>query len=164
MRRANAALNEEAERLPDNLARIISVAYQGVGGEWRSLQFKTPSEYRRMFSVSGGSPYVYTIIGHEILFGPYASSVSDETTSPRVEVVYWATPVPLSDVETTNEVLVEYPEIYLFGALTFASHFIVSDQAPIWQAALAEAVFEANEQTDETIQEGVQASPSDIAP
>lgn len=164
MRRATTALNEEDERLPSNLARIININYKSTGGEWKALQYVTPRQYRAQFAYAGSPPDVYTTIGHEILVAPYASEDTDEGSSPTLEVIYWSKPVPLSDTNTTNEVLEDYPEIYLYGALVQSALWIQSDMLQVWMGMLEQAINEANDETEDTVHEGVQMTPSDAAP
>lgn len=164
MRRAIAKLNEAVEFLPFNLVAIHTISYQSTAGAWHPLQYVTPRQLRAGYSTAGSPPYVYTLVGHEILFGPFVETAQDELTSPCFEVIYWSKPVALSASQQTNEILEHYPEIYLYGAAVEAARYLVSDQLPDFQQALSEAIAVANDRAETEVIEGMQLTPGDWAP
>jgi hypothetical protein len=148
--------------MPTNLAALISLSYMSTGSAWKPLQCVTIEQLRRNFSVAG-DPDVYAIVGHEILFGPFVQPDVDLADAATIEMIYWQKPTALSDLAPTNEILLAYPDLYMYAVLVEAARFIVSDQLPAWQQALSDVIFDANQQAQDTNYEGIYMSPADGA-
>jgi hypothetical protein len=162
MRRATTKVNQETEIMPTNLAALIGLSYMSTGSAWKPLQNVTIEQLRRNFSVAG-DPDVYAIVGHEILFGPFVQPDVAVEDAATIEMIYWQKPTALSGAAPTNEILLAYPDLYMYATLVEAARFIVSEQLPVWQQALQEVMFEANEQAQDTNYEGIYMSPADGA-
>lgn len=89
---------------------------------------------------SGGTPIWAAIQGSTLYVSP-----PPDSTYP-VELTYFNKLVPLdSGVNTTNVVLTNYPNIYLFGILKeIASYLEHDDERPEWDQAFKEAILQAN--------------------
>lgn len=71
-----------------------------------------PGDLRATYpDATTGTPAHYAIEGENILFGPTPGS------SITVKGTYYATIAVLSDANTTNWLLTDYPDLYLAGAL-----------------------------------------------
>lgn len=81
-----------------------------------------------------GPPRVFCIEGGNFVWGP-----APDTTYTGV-LVYWAL-TALSDSATTNSLLTNHPDIYLFGALVEAGGFFSAEDADLakWEAKYQEA-------------------------
>jgi hypothetical protein len=60
---------------------------------------------------------------------------------------YWAKPTPLSDANTTNTVLTNFPTIYLYGALwSLWQYYSEEEKAEYYYNKMINAVRGANKQ------------------
>jgi hypothetical protein len=73
----------------------------------------------------------------------------------RIVVEYLAEVSKLSDSAPTNWLLDKYPDIYLYGALLYATTYLHDDaRLPIWTQAYGEAVSAANVASDKAEHSG----------
>lgn len=79
------------------------------------LEYVAPDAFTNLGEESG-TPKFYTIIGDEL--GVYPS------TSCTAAITYYEKIDALSDSTTTNIILQDHPELYLFGGLKYANAFI----------------------------------------
>lgn len=84
-------------------------------------------------------PSAWAIDGNNIYFDCPVNSTSDYSFLFR-----WAGSVALSDTTTTNLVLTNYPNVYLFGALREAAPYLRDPEAlAMWDAKYQEAIEKA---------------------
>ena len=86
-----------------------------------------------------GTPSHYTIIGSKIYLGmqPDAAKV--------LELGFFKRPTGLSAVNTTNEILTNFPDIYLYSCLAESEPFLMNDERlQVWASLYKEAVETAN--------------------
>ena len=109
-----------------------------------SLQYITPEMlYRVWAGSSSGKPDSYSIIGDKIFFGPTPDSAYNYT------MTYYKTFEGLSDSNTTNWVILNAPDVYLYGALLQAEPFLQNDQRiPVWERGLRQALSDLQSQDD----------------
>lgn len=106
--------------LPDDFLEFDSVSING--GELSQIGF---GELLRMRA--SGLPRHYAIGGNELLL-----SVPATTVYP-VDVTYFARFPSLEEVPV-NGLLLNYPDVYLFGALMWANRFVMNEEmASKWQ-------------------------------
>ena len=79
-----------------------------VGSDWEDVMFRVPDSLN--IKETAGTPYFYTI-NKQIEF----DRVPDK--SYQLEMVYYKKLTPLSITNTTNNVLTDYPDVYLYGSL-----------------------------------------------
>jgi len=105
------------------------------------LDYVTPASMAIDYpSAYTGKPRVYTIIGDEIQAKPAADS------SYTSEAVYYSRYAYLSADADTNNLLVDHPEIYLYGSCMQASAFMQNDdRIPIWSSLYQQAVTDLND-------------------
>ena len=108
----------------------------------RPLQYVTPEVYDRIWGgSSSGTPEVYTIITNEVQLGPKPDSVM------TMEMLFYKKITALSVSNTTEQMLTENPDIYLYGALMEAEPFIMNDErVGLWAQGFAQAVQALQEQ------------------
>ena len=108
----------------------------------RPLQYVTPEVYDRLWGgSSSGTPEVYTIVANEIQLGPKPDSVM------TMEMLFYKKITALSVSNTTEQMLTENPDIYLYGALMEAEPFIMNDErVGLWAQGFAQAVQALQEQ------------------
>lgn len=117
-----------------------------------SLQYISPEMlYRVWAGSSSGKPDSYSIIGDKIYFGPTPDSAYNYT------MTYYKTFDALSDSNTTNWVILNAPDVYLYGALLQAEPFLQNDQRiPVWERGLRQALSDLQSQDDKDRHSGSQ--------
>ena len=108
------------------------------------LQYLTPEMmYRVWAGSSSGKPHSYTIIGDKIFFGQTPDSAYDYV------ITYYKKFDSLSDSTTTNWVILNAADVYLYGTLLQAEPFLNNDQRiPVWERGLRQALSDLQEQDD----------------
>jgi len=87
------------------------------------LMYVTPGHYSAIYGGSEtGKPKVFTVIGSEMRLGPSPDAVY------TVEMLYYGRITALSDSATSNDILTNYPDLYLYGSLIEAEPFLQNDQ------------------------------------
>ena len=107
-----------------------------------TLSYVTPEIYDRLWGGStSGIPKFYTILANEVSFGPIPATVME------VEMLFYKKFDNLSVTTTTNTLLTDSPDIYLYGSMLEAEPFIMNDErVTLWAAALDRAVSDMQEQ------------------
>lgn len=163
MFRSQAYLNERRERVPPNLLEIDTMVFMEATGDLSTegkrheIEYASPAQYNRRFANCSGEPYFYTIVGPEINFGPFIEYNVDaaEEDLGTLEMIYYGTLVSLDPMDdlSTNDILLCYPEIYLFASLVESQTYVVSQQAAVWNARYEQAILDANDVTEGTTAE-----------
>lgn len=84
---------------------------------------------------SSGTPSQYTIIGDEFQLSPIPDS------NYTLKISYYSKIPALSTSNTTNYLLTNYPQVYLYGALLEAQPYILNDERlTVWMSLFNEAV------------------------
>jgi len=107
-----------------------------------TLSYVTPEIYDRVWGGSTtGTPKFYTILANEVSFGPIPASVQE------VEMLFYKKFDNLSVTTTTNWLITNAPDIYLYGTMLEAEPFIMNDErVPLWAQALQQGVADLQEQ------------------
>jgi len=118
----NEATTAAAEyiELPADFLELRDIQYQGSPRV--QLQYVTP-EFADLYDTSGasGTPKYYTLVGDQLRLVPAPDTSSD------VRISYWQSITPLSVSDTTNWLLTEYPDAYLYGSLMHARAFLTDN-------------------------------------
>ena len=80
------------------------------GGVVKNLRYTAPDDYKVLGQYSG-MPEQYTIIANKLYLLPVPDGAGE------LRLTYYGEIPPLSDVQTTNNVLKMFPDLYLYGAL-----------------------------------------------
>jgi hypothetical protein len=104
------------------------------------LEYMTPEELseRRTYLTGTGKPIYFTTVGGstnqlEVLRSP------DSTYT--ASIIYYTRIAALTDVATTNWLLTNHPDIYLFGTLVEAEPYLKNDERmPMWTSRLDKAL------------------------
>ena len=84
-----------------------------------TLSYVTPEIYDRLWGGStSGTPKFYTILANEVSFGPIPATVM------QVEMLFYKKFDNLSVTTTTNSLLTDAPDVYLYGAMMEAEHLL----------------------------------------
>jgi len=107
-----------------------------------SLQYVSPEIYES-WNVGSGRPKWYTIIANEIRLGPVPSGAYE------MEMLFWRKFPSLSSTHTTNWMLQNAPDVYLYGALLELEPFIQNDaRINVWAAGYQKAISDIQLQDD----------------
>lgn len=100
------------------------------------LSYRSPDELQQDYPYSTtGKPAVFAILGGEMQLAPIPDSAY------TLELVYKQKIPALSNSNTSNWLLAQWPNAYLYGALCAAQPYIANDQRlPTFQALYQEAV------------------------
>lgn len=101
-----------------------------------SLEYLSPEMMDRLWGGStSGTPKTYTLIGDELFLGPAPDSVM------TIEMAYYKKFDALSSSTTTNWLLTNAPDVYLYGSLLEAAPYLQdTENLQVWQAFYQEAV------------------------
>jgi len=127
-KRATVQLDDQYSRVPTDW--LESIRFYLSGGDTYELELASRAELlnRRMNSVNtSGRPKYYTMSdgAFEIYPTPDAAYTA--------ELLYFSKNTALSDENTSNWLLSDYPDVYLYGTLAHTAPFLGEDQRlPIW--------------------------------
>jgi hypothetical protein len=126
--------------LPTGYIEATTVIFQS--DPYCTLRFMSNSDFYNKYnaSQSRGKPTYFTILGSNILLG-----VAPDTAT-TLQINYYKTLTALSDSNATNDILTNYPELYLYGSLAESAPFIMQDERiNTWATLYKEAIKNANE-------------------
>tara|TARA_R110001592_G_scaffold130022_3_gene342957 strand:- start:94 stop:723 length:630 start_codon:yes stop_codon:yes gene_type:complete len=106
------------------------------------LTYMTPPDFMRMYNAGEGSGTAthYTIIGTQIYLGKMPDSAK------VLELGFFQRPTGLSDDNTTNAILTNFPDLYLYACLAESEPFLMNDERlKVWASLYQEGVKTANE-------------------
>jgi hypothetical protein len=99
-----------------------------------SLRYVSP-EIFEAWSLGQGIPKFYTIIANEIRLGPTPSGAYE------IEMLYWRKFPALTSTAPTNWMLLNAPDVYLYGALLELEPFVQNDaRLAVWGAGYTNAI------------------------
>ena len=108
------------------------------------LAYVTPEIMNRIWAGStGGTPETFTIIGENFRLGPAPASADGYS------MLYYKRIPALTPAATTNSMLTQNPDIYLYGSLLEAEPFLMNDQrVQLWATAYRQAVNDLQAQDE----------------
>ena len=108
------------------------------------LSYVTPEIMNRIWGGStSGTPEAFTIIGENFRLGPAPA------TADGYSMLYYKRVPALTPAATTNSMLTNNPDIYLYGALLEAEPFLQNDaRIQLWATAYRQAVNDLQVQDD----------------
>ncbi len=147
-RRQVATLNERWENNPAGNQAIKSVAILG-GDAYRSrgpLDFVSYQDAVRIYGANtSGEVAAYTKVGTQIGFFPFPSE--DLTSTLQFEIISYVRPDPLLLDADNNEVLTNYPGVYLWGTLLqTADYYGRTEDKVKWGESYLAAIVDANQE------------------
>ena len=125
--------------LPSGFLEASAVIYQS--NPYRTLRFMANGDFYRQYNITqtSGLPTFFTIVGENILLGVAPDSAQ------TLQIDFYKTITALSESNTTNTILTNYPELYLYGALAESSPFLMQDERlDTWARLYKEALANAN--------------------
>lgn len=139
---ANTVAGQRTYALPTDYIQMRNMQINNNG--IKPMQYVTPEMYDRLHGTNRtGVPKDYTIIGNEIQLGCPPSGVYE------MEMVFYKKFPALSASVASNWLLVNAPDVYLYGALLEAEPFIMNDpRTQLWLTAFNQAVSDMQSQDD----------------
>lgn len=128
--------------LPSDFVRARSLTLETDLYLW-PVEVK-PYEYviQKRGQLVNGPPRYVAVVGSDMIFAP----ISDSDTQYSGTLIYDATVAPLSTSNTTNWVLTDHPDVYLFGSLYQAAPYLKDDERiPVWEARYYKALDQIRE-------------------
>ena len=109
-----------------------------------SLSYITPEiMYRIRSGSTSAKPNSYTIVGDNLLFGPTPDGAY------TYDMTYYKAFDALSDVATTNWIILNAPDLYLYGTLLQAEPFLMNDQrVALWERGMRQVINDLQTQDD----------------
>jgi hypothetical protein len=100
------------------------------------VTYLAPSAFTRDARADeSGLPVYYTVLAQEFMFAP----IPDGTRT--LEILYYAKPAVLSDSNTSNVFLANYPDALLYGALLEAEPYLINDaRVQLWVSLYDRAI------------------------
>lgn len=130
---ASFSIDAATEALPTDFLEARTFIIQGSPNV--VLEYLSASDLESMYTSGSGKPQHYTVIGSNFKFGPSPDSTYTGT------LVYYAKIPALSVSNTSNWVLANYPDLYLYGTLIEAAPFIMNDERiQIWMGLYDRAI------------------------
>ena len=107
-----------------------------------SLRYVSPEIYES-WDLGSGQPAFYTLIANEIRLGPVPAGVYE------MEMLHWRKFPNLNGITSTNWMLQNAPDVYLYGSLLELEPFIQNDQRiAVWSAGYQKAISDIQLQDD----------------
>lgn len=138
--RANATLDTQYSAVPSDW--VESVRFYLTGGETSPLELiSQPELLQRKYRNNNvaGRPLYYAMTGGQFELYPVPDAAYDS------ELLYFAKIPALSDSNTTNWLLSDSPDAYLYGALVHSAPFLKDDgRTQVWGTIYQNAVETLN--------------------
>ena len=146
--------------LPTGYLEAITVIYQN--DPFTTLRFMANTDFYNSYNSTqtSGTPSFFTIVGTKILLGVQPDAAN------TLQINHYKKLTALSDSNATNDILTNYPELYLYGALAESSPFLMQDERlNIWAGLYKEALKNANESSSKgsTTSSPLQMSATQVA-
>ena len=137
--RATITIADESTILPGDAAELRSVRLVSdqpfLDTSLKTGTVEWINDRRAELNAVAGRPKYATLVGGQLLVVPAPDQAY------QAEVFYFQQLSPLSDTNTTNSVLTEAPDLYLFGALKEAEPFLEHDERiQVWETKYADAL------------------------
>ena len=111
---------DETVELPSDFLEVRDFVV--VGNPVQPLNYYSPSAFNRNTrSWDSGKPVDYTVLANDFQLAPIPDGVY------TVKMFYFASPVFLSDTNTSNAFLANTPDALLYGALLEAAPYLMDD-------------------------------------
>jgi hypothetical protein len=115
------------------------------------VTYLSPSIFtRNARAEESGKPVFYTVLQSEFEFAPIPD------TNYTLEMLYYAKPLQLSNANTSNIFLTNYPDALLYGSLMEAEPYLINDaRVQLWGSMYDRAVTNINDSDDNSENSGV---------
>jgi hypothetical protein len=137
---ASTVAGQQNLALPTNYIQMRNV--QMNTSPVTPMQYVTPEIFDRLYGGSAtGTPKFYSIIANELQLGPTPDTVQ------TIEMLFYKKFDSLVNDSDDNWVLINAPDVYLYGSLMEAEPFIMNDaRTALWAEAFQNAISSIQEQ------------------
>ena len=136
MGRSDATINTEFTAIPDDFMGMRAIVLDGVTYNLEFCEPEKLAELKVNYQGQGGDPSHYSIVGGQIQLWPWGGGGSYDA-----EITYWKRIPALSDSATTNWLLDEHPDIYLYTSLIQSAPYLKDDnRLVVWANMAAQAI------------------------
>ena len=137
--RATITISAESTPLPSYVTEIRSLrVISGLPTNAVPIIVTTTeilSDVRARSANTSGIPRYAAVVGSNLLVVPQPDAAYD------CDMTYFNALVPLSNTNTSNTILANNPDVYLYGSLAHAEGFLEhDDRIPQWKAAFDDAL------------------------
>jgi len=147
--RADTTASDSTVGLPTDFLEMRDIHVRTTPVQ--SLTYRSPNAFFAGSRTTDiGKPIDYTILSSEIQFAP----VPD--TAYSIQMLYYAKPTLLSDSNTSNVFLANYPDALLYAALGEAEPYLMNDARLQTWAALYDRAITAINTADQSSEYGGQ--------
>lgn len=136
--RTTLSASSEFTSLPSDYLGLRSIHI--TGSPDTELKYVTPQQLTQTErNEDTGTPFLYTIIDQELQLYPAPTSSTD------VDIVYLQKIPALTASNTTNWLLTDHPDIYLYASLAQAEGFLYNDnRIAVWDGQAHRAIATLN--------------------
>lgn len=132
--RDTVAVDEEYEDLPPGFLEVKSIRFNTKPPTFPTLLLPQQMERERARGYGSGAPRHYAIVGNQLLFDRVPSG-------QEMELATYVEIPSLTEDQPVNQLLVEHPDLYLFGALLEAEAYLKHDpRLEVWAARFGQAL------------------------
>lgn len=146
----NAGVGESI--LPESYLETNSVTWSFNSGHPNSLNFVTNKVFaERKYNAKGttGTPEIFSFKNNAAVPAHFIQILPKPSSAGFVTIDYMERVPALSDSTTTNWLLSEAPDIYLYGSLLHAAPYLQEDERiAIWAQLYGAAVKQLNESSE----------------
>ena len=146
-----ATLDTEFKDLPADFNRMRTIQKITTDSQGKKsydpMKYVNEDDFARQFALNVAQ--YYTVYGTQVRFKD--APTGSESPPLGYDISYYKKVPPLTDSETSNEILVAYPQTYLYASLLQAEGFNVNDERiwATWKRLYDEDVFKINELSDD---------------
>lgn len=134
MGRSDATVDDEYIALPSDFMGVRAIVLDGTTTPLEFIEPEKLAERKVLYPNQDGAPTHFSIVGGEFQFWPWAG-----TGTYDCEITYWKRIPALSDSATTNWLLEEHPDIYLYTSLVQSAPYLKNDDRVVVWGTLATA-------------------------
>jgi hypothetical protein len=138
---ASFTVDGEYETVPTDFIELRSMHI--TTDPKRALTYLPPNQQTEFYNSGSGIPQFVTVTGHTANDGTMSFRFAPAPDGTYTAVVtYYAKLLGLNGTtQTTNWLLTNHPDVYLYGVLTEAAIFLIDDpRIPAWRDGLAQAL------------------------
>jgi hypothetical protein len=129
--------------LPTDFLQMRDLYIQG--NPRMPVSYLSPSAFTRDARADeSGRPFYYTVLASELLFAPIPDG------NKTLEMLYYYKPQALSDTNTSNVFLANYPDLLLYGSLAQAEPYLMNDARLATWASLYSSTVDLIATSDES--------------
>jgi len=138
-KRATATIDARFSAVPTDFVAPIRFQVGTTDAPMQPISVQDMHDRRAAADDNTGTPCFYALVGNEFEFFP------TPTSSTTATLLYRATIPALSDGNTSNWLLVNAPDVYLYGSLVHSAPFLQEDaRIQTWGALYGQGIARLN--------------------